>query len=142
MQFENPSLAFIVETRLKEEEIQKIVQKLGFTNCVSIDCNGSGRDRSGGLCLLWKDELNIQINSFSSNYIGGVCKEDNDDARAWFFAGVYGCPTDPQKKETWRLVQSIYNDLGERLIIFADFNDITHQNENKWGNLRPRSQFM
>lgn len=122
--------------------MHKIVRKIGFNNWVTIDCNGSGRDRSGGLCLLWKDECNIQIKAFSSNYIGGGYTEENDDARTWCFAGIYGYPIEPQKKETWRMVQSLCNELGERLILFGDFNDMTQQSEKKRGNLRSQSQFM
>lgn len=46
------------------------------------------------------------------------------------------------KKETWRLVQNIRYELGERLILFGDFNDVIQHSEKLGGNSKLQSQFL
>lgn len=138
----NPSLAFLMETRLKDEEMQRIVDKLGFKHCLIVDCNGRGRERSGGMFLLWKEEMNIQITSFSSNHIGGECYENDETNEAWFFAGVYDFPNENQKRDTWNMVRNVVHNMGERLVLFKDFNDVLQQSDKIGGSIRTLSQLL
>lgn len=69
---ENPQLVFLMETKLKPEEVLRIKKKLNFRFDLIIDCKGSGRDRAGGLCLSWNETMDIQILSHSQNHIGGI----------------------------------------------------------------------
>ncbi|MCI02340.1 hypothetical protein A2U01_0023372, partial [Trifolium medium] len=54
---ENPQLVFLMETRLKVDEMERIRSRCGFSSCLSVACSGSGRDRAGGLSLLWQDQV-------------------------------------------------------------------------------------
>lgn len=47
IRLENPHLVFIMETRLKEGEMDRIRQRCGFNSCLTVACNGNGRDRAG-----------------------------------------------------------------------------------------------
>lgn len=47
-------------------------------------CKGSSRDRAGGLCLLWKESVEIQIFMHSQNHIKGICQMD-DEYHPWYF---------------------------------------------------------
>ncbi|XP_058751474.1 uncharacterized protein LOC131624535 [Vicia villosa] len=139
IRLEKPHLVFLMETRLKSDEMQRIGSKVGFNNIFSIDCRGSGRGRVGGLCLLWVEELNIQIVSHSPNHIGGLCREGEED-NPWALVGIYGFPEEHLKRHTWQLVQKVCNDLGELLIMFGDFNDILLDIEKVGENCRTLSQ--
>lgn len=45
-----------------------------FDSCLSVDYIG----KSGGLALLWLNNLNLQIESYSSNHIDSTITGDNE----------------------------------------------------------------
>src|SRR4051812_31146705 len=91
IRLKNPSIVFLMETRLKSDEVQRIKFKCSFDRCLVVECDGSSRDRRGGLALLWKEPINLSILSFSLNHISGKVEDDWDD-QPWFFNGIYGFP--------------------------------------------------
>lgn len=46
-----------METRLKENELGNIKFKCGMDNIFVVDCTGQGRERAGGIALLWRENL-------------------------------------------------------------------------------------
>lgn len=44
---EGPDILFFQETRLKTQAVENCKYKLGFTNCLAVDCVG----KSGGIAL-------------------------------------------------------------------------------------------
>lgn len=64
IRLENPTMIFLMETRLKDKEVHVIKFKTCFNNYVVVYCVGSGRDRAAGLTLLWNDNLQVSINPF------------------------------------------------------------------------------
>jgi hypothetical protein len=54
IQLEAPSLVFLMETGLKKKnhEFQKVDERMGFKNCLVVDCEREGNRRNGGLALL------------------------------------------------------------------------------------------
>jgi hypothetical protein len=52
-----------METRLKEDEMEKIKRRCGFSCGISVDCAGSGRERAGGISLLWSDQKQVDARS-------------------------------------------------------------------------------
>lgn len=50
-----------------------IKQLLQFSSCFSVDCSG----RSGGLALLWNQDVVFSLNSYSPNHIDGWISWDN-----------------------------------------------------------------
>lgn len=65
----NPNMVFLMETKLKDLELEKIRVSCGFSNCPSVSCIGEERENAGGLALLWNNSLNIIITSYSPNHI-------------------------------------------------------------------------
>lgn len=49
-----------------------VKSKTCFNNCVTVDCVGHGRDMDGRLALLWNDNLQVTLKSFSQNHISGT----------------------------------------------------------------------
>lgn len=68
----DPHLLFLMETKCtaSARNINKIKMSLNYVGCFVVDCNG----RSGGLCLLWKEEVNVTIRSFSNFHIDATIK--------------------------------------------------------------------
>jgi hypothetical protein len=128
-----------METRLKATELDNIRSKLGFKNCLSVDCVGFGRERAGGLAVMWMEHLNVNISSYSINHIHGWC-DDEETGESWGLTGIYGYPEEQNKRKTWQLVASLARQNQGRWLCCGDFNDILDAQEKKGGNDRSQSQ--
>lgn len=70
--------------------------RLGFVNCLSVDCSG----RSRGLALLWKENINLFVLSYSKSHIDSFIKDVIDHAKDWYLTGAYGHPNTAYRMET------------------------------------------
>jgi len=103
---ENPQIVFLMETRLKATEFESIRIKMGFKNCLSVDCKGTGRERARGLSLMWMEHIHIVINSYSLNHIHGMC-DDEESGVPWGLSCIYGFLEEQHKRKTWLLINSL-----------------------------------
>ena len=92
---EDPILVFLMETKLSKEEMTKKKYTLGFTEGLVVGSNGS----KGGLALLWRKEVRVDIQAFGPWHIdaevGGVNRTGT-----WRFTGFYGQPDTSRREET------------------------------------------
>ena len=58
-------IVFLMETKLKKDWLDLIKEKCKMKNCFVVPSIGS----NGGLILLWKEELKLDIKTFSQNHI-------------------------------------------------------------------------
>lgn len=58
-------ILFLIETKVSNQNMEKIWRKLGFVNAIDVASLGS----RGGLSLGWKEDTNIVLRSFSNPYI-------------------------------------------------------------------------
>lgn len=88
-----PAILFLMETRAPMGRIEKMKRRLKFQNCFAVDPIGL----SGGLCILWKENVQIQIFQHTQNYIHSTVSFDNlkDEFDCSF---VYGNPIYQQRK--------------------------------------------
>lgn len=75
---------------------------LQFENCLTVESRGI----SGGLCLMWKQEIDVYIRLFSHNHID--CSV-SIQGRSWRFLGIYGCLETDYKKLTFDLIRRLSN---------------------------------
>lgn len=130
---------FVMESRIKCDEFQVLSSKFGFDEYQVVDYRGVGRERAGGLLLLWKEHISINILSWSLNHIG-CSMVDDEDGQLWNLFYVYGHPKEQNKRKTWHLIQSLFKYYGNKALVFRDLNDILWENEKRGGNCRSRSQ--
>ena len=57
VQWWDPKIIFLTETKLKKKTMEKEKEKLGFTNGLIIPSSG----RSGGSALLWKKDITVEV---------------------------------------------------------------------------------
>jgi exonuclease III len=76
IKLENPQLVFLMETRLKSEEMENIRLRCSFNSCLAVSCKGFGKERAGGLACLWRDDWDVVISSFSLNHIMGYFSDE------------------------------------------------------------------
>jgi exonuclease III len=65
-----PKLVFIVETKMHHHRLDFLKAKLGMENLFGVDSVGKG----GGLCLLWKNGVEVNIQNYSRRHINAEVK--------------------------------------------------------------------
>lgn len=56
-----PEFSFLVETKANDVRLEMVRRKLGLLGCLNV----SALARKGGLALLWKNDLKVDIVNFS-----------------------------------------------------------------------------
>lgn len=113
-----PSLVFLFETRLAGNRASDVCIKVGFDHCFVVDSVG----KSGGLILLWPDDWDVVLLSFSSGHVDAWVI--GPDGLSWRFTGFYGNPSAAKRRFSWNLIRKLY---GVRLgpwLIGGDFNEV------------------
>ena len=129
LRMHGPQMMFLCETKLESKQMVERGKKLHFDNCFTVDRWGLG----GGLALLWKGEIDVDIKSYSKHHIDAVVHSEN--GCYWRCTGIYGHPEADQKHHTWKLLKRIAELSSMPWLCFGDFNEILHLNE-KTGNDR------
>ncbi|CAL9019305.1 unnamed protein product [Prunus brigantina] len=96
---EDPKIVFLCETRCSKSVMESVCLKLGFRQCIVVESN----DASGGLCLMWIDELAVSLRYASNNHIDTEV-EVLGVQRRWRFTGFYGCPDTVECYHSWDLL--------------------------------------
>jgi hypothetical protein len=91
--------------------------------------------RSGGLALLWNNQIQLTIQNFVSNHID--FHVEMSDGKLWRVTSFYGRPEDQRKWESWALLDHLNRLENIPWLCFGDFNEIIVQNEKR--GRHPRS---
>lgn len=129
----SPGLVFLSETHLQGSRAQNFRYYVGFPNCFAVDSVG----RSGGLLLLWKEEWDVSIRSYTRWHIDAVVKCPS--GRLWRFTGFYGHPTPSQRVHSWALLSRLKQLLDLPWCVVGDFNEILDMKEKSGGTICRRS---
>ena len=62
---EDPDILFLSETKPDRRRMERLKWILGMSNMVIRDCDG----KSGGLALMWKKGINIELHNYSRYHI-------------------------------------------------------------------------
>ncbi|KAH9736072.1 hypothetical protein KPL71_017960 [Citrus sinensis] len=111
-------------------QMNVIASKLSFENCLAVNGNGRG----GGIAMLWKSDIEVQIKSYSQHHIDAETQMPNGNQMR--ITGVYGHPEISQKKHTWTLLRRLAVLSSSPWLCCGDFNEILHPNEKRGGNDR------
>ena len=120
---QGPGILFLMETKLDVTGMERVRVVLGYSCVFTVPSIG----RSGGLALLWKEGIGLEIQNFSSHHIDSHISYK--DGRTWRLTGFYGRPEDHRRWESWALLDHL-NRMGQHpWLCFGDFNEILHQEE-------------
>lgn len=106
------------------------MRKLGFDKSIIFDSDG----QSGGLLMLWRNNVKIIEKGVTKNYIDVVIEDDF----TWRLTGIYGEPSWGQKHITWEALRTLHGQMSLPWLVLGDFNEILFNYEKEGG--RPRSQ--
>ena len=95
---QGPMVCFLMETRLEKEGLKEWCGDLPFQNKFVVKYPNTG----GGLALLWKDCITVDVINYTANHI--LAKVVEEDGSVWFISGFYGWPEAAQKVKSWSLL--------------------------------------
>ncbi|XP_021716609.1 uncharacterized protein LOC110684459 [Chenopodium quinoa] len=130
---EIPHMVFLMETKLKAFEMEKIKYKIKFSSCFIVDCEGEGRRRRGGLALLWNNSIDVNIRSFSLNHIDARVRSITQDE--WRFSGIYGHPDEENKYKIGQLLISLKGGTDTPWLCGGDLILMLHSGEKQGGRV-------
>lgn len=140
-----PTFIFLCETRCTVAEMTKVRQNIGWRNCFSVSFKlvtkkgDKGVSRSGGIAMLWADDVPISLHSYSDNHIDVLVGEVNDPKR-WRFTGIYGFPRVEDRHRTWALIRALSLRCSLPWLLGGDFNEVLAGSEKDGGPPRADRQ--
>ena len=99
---QDPTILFLAETWVDKARLTKLCDDLHFDEKWIVP----RVSRAGGLALLWKNTVQIDVDSSSLNYIDVIVNKGKDDS--WRFTGIYGMPEAERKHEIWDLLRTLH----------------------------------
>jgi hypothetical protein len=96
-----PFVVFLIETWQDDGPLERLRCQLQFENKFV----ANSRNKGGGLCLFWKQEVNLRVSSFSPSHIDAIINENQDDA--WRLTSFYGAPETQNREESWTLLRRL-----------------------------------
>ena len=131
----SPDILFLMETKNPDSFVAKKTDKLQYENRVLVSPVGHG---AGGLALLWKQEINLQVLSTSTNCIDTCIIFEG---KKFFASFVYGDTNRPQQKELWDQLIDLNTAREAPWFLTGDFNDLLSNAEKDGGAIRPEGSF-
>ncbi|XP_074347588.1 uncharacterized protein LOC141686452 [Apium graveolens] len=92
--------------------------------------------RSGGLTLLWKDQIQVNLQSMSINHIDVVISIP--DMQTWRMTGFYGEPNRNHRRRTWELLRNLSRENNLPWCTIGDMNNILQQEDKRGGMSSPQ----
>ncbi|XP_074343060.1 uncharacterized protein LOC141680854 [Apium graveolens] len=106
---------------------------LRFDNHRVVDCVG----RSGGVALLWKNNVKLCVTNHDRNFIDVEIM--NANMTKWRLTGFYGFPERARRRESWNLLKWLANKSDLPWVVIGDFNDMISINDKKGRHDHPQA---
>ncbi|KAF9599139.1 hypothetical protein IFM89_035418 [Coptis chinensis] len=121
-------IIFLSETKLFGTSMATINLQLGFPNIFSVSsCN-----KAGGLSLLWKDTIDLNI-FYSCKHIINARISTGPGNIPWIASFFYGSPYASLKEASWNYIKNTRRVGDEPWLIIGDMNVIFKQLEKQGG---------
>jgi len=136
LKVQSPDIVFLSETKLCESD-PNLKSKLcndNLPNYNLVNCAKYKGKRSGGLAMLWSNDVNLTVHNYNTRFIDCYifCAAINF---GWYATGIYGFSIHNEKHKTCDLINSIrYNHNNDNWLLFGDFNMVLSEKEKIGGN--------
>ncbi|XP_075674808.1 uncharacterized protein LOC142643997 [Castanea sativa] len=121
-----PDVIFLCETKANEECMEYVKRRVGFNENVVIEAKG----RAGGLCLMWRNNVQIEVVEFNKYMIAVKILDPGGD---WYLVGFYGPPYAAKKRKAWENLCALLETFQEPWICFGDVNIFLDSEEKDGG---------
>lgn len=127
------AIVFLIETRASWERVDRMRRKLKYQNSFCVDPRG----QSGGLCLLWTKEVDIQIFESNPNFIHTAVHflKGGENYDCTF---IYGNPIFQNRRGLWNRIAALQGDKNREWCCMGDFNEVLAHFEKE--GLRPHNR--
>ena len=132
----DPKIVFLMETKLEKIPMERIGCKMQFNNIFVVPCV----NMAGGLVLLWREEINLDIQTYSNHHIDAFINHGMDDA--WRFTSFYGDPNTTSWENSWSLLKALSHRSNYPSVAMGHFNEIILAEEKQGGLDRPEAQMQ
>jgi endonuclease/exonuclease/phosphatase family metal-dependent hydrolase len=129
-----PDILFLSETLSKSNTLERIRVQLHYNYCLSVDVEG----RSGGLSVMWRDNIQCRVLNYSRNFINLIVVEGGKGE--WRLTCYYEYPERGRRREAWDLLRELRDMSVLPWCVVGDFNDLLSQ-EDKRG-LHPHPNWL
>ena len=130
----NYDILFLVETLNQCDKVCKLAYDLGFPNVITQPPNG----RSGGLALMWKNNVSLSLISQDERLIDSHVTFNN---KSFYLSCVYGHPTQSERHQLWQTLEHISDNRNAEWLLVGDFNEILSNAEKIGGPMREEWTF-
>lgn len=124
-------ILFLIGTKQSIDEMQRIKEGLPYRGMLAV----LSIRRSGGLALLWMEEVNLHIQTFTQNHIDALIL--NEPNTPWRLTSFYGWPEEQRKNESWHLLWDLHSRHLVPWLCLGDFNEILKSEEKQGGLQEP-----
>ena len=83
--------------------------------------------RRGGLAMLWKEEVDLNIQTYNQNHINALILTKQN--MSWRITGFYGKPEEHLRHETWDLLKYLSTLTSTPWLCIGDYNEILSAEE-------------
>lgn len=122
---------FLMETKQTVDKIKKIQAYLHYNSMLAVLCVR----RPGGLAMLWKDDVDLHVQTYSLNHIDA--RIITDPSSPWRLMRFYGRPEEHRKHESWEYLRHLRSQDSLPWICLGDYNEILSSNEKQGRIPRP-----
>lgn len=119
-----PHLLFLSETKATRSKLQNLKRRFNFDEMHVVDCTG----KSGGLGLLWKKNINVEIIFSDCNVIHTYISNMNANIN-FHYSFVYGNPTSQHMKHFWEKLKNLHPHNDKPWACAGDFNELLDQSD-------------
>ena len=130
----DPKIVFLMETKAKKYILERVGSRIQFTNLFVVPHVNTG----GGLALFWKSDLDVDVQTFSTNHIDAIVNQRVDDA--WRFTGFYEDPDTANQENSQGLLRVLSHQFNLPWVCMGDFNEILFANEKMGWLDRPKDK--
>lgn len=127
-------ILFLVETLNSCEILCKLACDLGYSNVITqLPCG-----RSGGLALMWKNNVSLSLISQDGRLIDTHVTYNN---KSFYLSCVYGHPVQSERHYLWETLERISEQRSDEWMLIGDFNEILSNAEKIGGPLHEEWTF-
>lgn len=114
-----PTILVLMETKIPRKKVDRLRRQFQFSNMFTVEPRGL----FGGLCLLWTDQIQLQIFQYSPNFIHTTIFDvhSRDEFDCSF---VYDNPIFQQMRGLWSKLLNFQMDKATPWSCLGDFNEI------------------
>ena len=124
----------LVETQLPKNRVEGLRFSLGFDFSFGVGSSG----RSGGICIFWKNSMDVSIKNFSRYHVDAWVKEPLKEQ--WRLSCFYGEANRSLRYKTWDMMTRLRGESTLPWLCIGDFNEILRKEEQMGVHERDSAQ--